>query len=338
MWKMKWLYFVVPMVVTAVIVGVYIKSEPDSGKEKSTQENSVNREPASGEKEATTVTPTATSTEDAGHHPAPAAPENPVVEATEQGHSTNNLKELAAQAHKKVDEIQEAPQPSTSLEPCTSIEFRGMSPEKIKIEPKKWAHIMNAFHWSKAQLLVWLKKQGKNIKPEILSWMEKQVKTLKIQRPPSLDEPDLSWRGIGALTYDEKGVALIRLGGGFLSLMEQKPDRAKFELTRLLAQAWEPCTFQGKQPWSEMLACFHIQDSQACQEGSYSEAGWAVSTVLAHLVSFPGCTVPAFKNPEFAACLEKFSASDTHSAQGFELGMEFYLAETGAKTMNGWGR
>jgi hypothetical protein len=138
--------------------------------------------------------------------------------------------------------------------------------------------------------------------------MEKRVNELKIQRPPVLEEPDLAWRGIGVYASGgESGEPIIRVGGGFVKLALAYPDRAKFELARLVAQAWAPCELKRISPvaaWKPLLDCMNMKDAQTCGEGTFSEEGWAVSTTLANAVMAPGCELPVLKNPELAKCMK----------------------------------
>lgn len=194
------------------------------------------------------------------------------------------------------------------LSACTSVEYAGKPANAIVIPDKEWAVVMAYFHDAKRSLTAWIRRSGKNLPEKTREMFEKRVAILKIQRPPISEEPDLSWRGIGHLVQ-EPGMKdpIVRLGGGFLELVKQKPTRAKFELTRLVAQAWAPCELKEVAPWTvwnPLLACLGVQEEKACESGSFSEGGWAVATVLATSLFPPDCEVGAFKEEKMAACLK----------------------------------
>ena len=151
--------------------------------------------------------------------------------------------------------------------------------------------------------------------------MEKHIQEVKLQRPPVADEPDLAWRGVAVLGKDLDGEPMIRMGNGFLKLLVREPERGKFELARLAAQTWAPCEFQsGDQkaqsamPWGALVKCLGVQEPNACGPGTYSEAGWAVSTVLAYKVANPGCKIPALAESSVAACVNEIPFSTTTAA------------------------
>src|SRR5690606_26170291 len=146
-----------------------------------------------------------------------------------------------------------------------------------------------------------------NIGEKAAGLMEERVRGLRLQRPPAAEEPDLSWRGIASLTEDSLGY-MVRVGGGFIKLAQKDPPRARFELARLLAQSWAPCELtkngvDGAAIWAPLLKCLGVEEKAGCAAGSYSEAGWAISTTLAAVVANPGCTVPAFAEAERAKCV-----------------------------------
>jgi hypothetical protein len=192
---------------------------------------------------------------------------------------------------------------------CKSIEYRGDGLKLTKLTAADWEATMKQFRAAKEELLGWLAKRRKEVPDKTAQLMEEQLKRLRIQRPPTADEPDLSWRGIGVLTYTSPESPMIRAGSGLVKLVTKQPERAKFEMMRLVAQAWAPCELQkldtGSIPWSPLLKCLNVADEGACPVGSYSEAGWAVSTALATAFAEPGCTVPALNNATAAACLKK---------------------------------
>ncbi len=192
---------------------------------------------------------------------------------------------------------------------CASIEYRGDGPEHTKITKDEWGKVMTAFHGAKGELLTWLRKHKRELPDRTAKLMEKQVRELRIQRPPAVEEPDLTWRGIGVWTQDVAGAPMLRVGSGFVKLVNKQAARGKFEMTRLVAQAWAPCELQrvdAGAPWDPLLKCLNINEERACAAGTYSEGGWAVSSAIATKLANPGCAVPAFADASMAACLKKF--------------------------------
>ncbi len=191
---------------------------------------------------------------------------------------------------------------------CSNLEFRGDGPDGTKVTKEEWARVMTVFHGAKGELLGWLRRYKKELPDKTAYIMEAQVRNLKIQRPPALEEPDLTWRGIGVWGKDQRGEPILRLGSGFVKLVMRNPQRGKFEMTRLVAQSWAPCELQRMDagaPWELLLTCMGVSEAQSCGTGTYSESGWAVSSVLASLVSNPGCTLPAFTQGSVAACAKR---------------------------------
>jgi hypothetical protein len=94
-------------------------------------------------------------------------------------------------------------------------------------------------------------------------------------------------------------------------------QRAKFELTRLVAMAWTPCELKrvgvSEEPWNPLLKCLGINDAQACQTSSYSETGWAVSSAIAAQVAPPHCTLPAFSEEHARQCVKSVSFAQSES-------------------------
>jgi hypothetical protein len=180
---------------------------------------------------------------------------------------------------------------------------------------------MEQFHGAKRQLLGYVEKHRADLPENVRQAMERQVHDLKIQRPPAADEPDLAWRGIGIYTLNSESEPIIKLGGGFVRLAIKHPARARFEMARLVAQAWAPCELErlaaSEAPWNGLLKCLSVNDAQGCAQGTFSEAGWAVATSVAYEVSAPGCQIPAFRAPEQAKCAAHATravASVTNSA------------------------
>ena len=191
---------------------------------------------------------------------------------------------------------------------CSSFELFGAGPKTEVPTPAQWQKVMKIFHAAKIGLLAWTLENRWRIRDHALTFMEKRVQDIRLQRPPTLEEPDLSYRGVGVLSDDAEGVPLIRLGSGFTRLVESSPTRAKFELTRLIAQTWAPCELEKskiEQPWPLLLSCLGLPVNPECGAGSYSEAGWAVSSVVAVRVSPPGCELPALLEPGRLICANK---------------------------------
>lgn len=189
---------------------------------------------------------------------------------------------------------------------CMSVEYRGDGPAAA-ISPKDWENVLTQFSEVKKALLDWLDANRKGFSEKMGLLMESQIRSVKLQKPPVTDEPDLNWRGIGVYVTDSKS-PMIRVSPGFVKLVNKQPVRAKFELARLVAQGWAPCELQKQdagEAWGPLLKCLQITEAQACAAGSYSEAGWAVSSTLAAVVAPPGCALPAFKAPELAQCLKR---------------------------------
>jgi hypothetical protein len=207
---------------------------------------------------------------------------------------------------------------------CAPVEYRGNGPEHTKVTKAEWAAVMDQFHDAKDQLAKWLHQNRAAIPEATYSMMERQVKNLKIQRPPSADEPDLAWRGIGVYTQGNDNEALIKIGGGFVKLANRHPARAKFEIARLVAQSWAPCELarasnaETSTAWAPLMKCLGLAEGQGCGQGTFSEAGWAVSTTVAASVSPPGCSIQAFNDPELAKCLKHvpFGSRTVASANG----------------------
>ncbi len=197
------------------------------------------------------------------------------------------------------------------------MEFPGQGPQH-QLSSDDWSQVSRLFENVRKDLLGWLKEHRKRFGSEIFSTLESRIRELKLARMPAMVQPDIAWRGVGVLTQDAGGAPMLELGSGFVKLLETQPERAKFELTRLAAQAWEPCGLLAKaqpskdksveQPWGAFLRCMKIDTAQACGSGQFSEAGWAVSTALAYQVSKPDCRIAAFSDPGFDECPKKFLA------------------------------
>ncbi|MGK5083379.1 hypothetical protein WDW37_08730 [Bdellovibrionota bacterium FG-1] len=218
-------------------------------------------------------------------------------------------------ASKAVAPVTAAATASVSADPgkeCTFSEYCGEGPEYTRVTKAEWAMVMDKFHGAKSSLIGWLGQHRSEIPEATYATMEKQVRGLKIQRPPSSDEPDLAWRGIGVYSQAaENSEPILKIGGGFVQFASRNPARAKFELARLVAQSWAPCELgrvggeHASVTWAPLLKCLGVNDAQGCTQGTYSEAGWAVSTTVAAITTPPGCEVKAFRNPEMAKCMKE---------------------------------
>ena len=206
---------------------------------------------------------------------------------------------------------------------CSAAEYRGPGIEKAGVSADDWKIQMSAFHAAKRDLLSWIGSYSAGMSPKLAQAMEAQVSELRIQRPPTTENPDLGWRGIGVLMRDSQNQLILRLGGGFPKLTARAPERARFELVRQMAQVWSPCELgslageaDSSKFWKPLLKCLGVDESQACEMGSYSEAGWAVSTAVAAVIAPPKCTVPVFRNLKYRACLEPLKAALAKAASG----------------------
>jgi hypothetical protein len=213
------------------------------------------------------------------------------------------------------DKVEQTRDPASAGQ-CAPEEFKGKGPEGGQISKKDWGIVMDQFHDSKTRLIGWLTEHKAQFSEKTYLWMSSRISEARLQRPPSEEEPDLAWRGIGVATELNSKVPLIRVGSGFAEWINQKPQRARFELTRLLAQTWSPCEMQqvdSTSPWTGFLTCMDMSAEadagKACGNNTYSEAGWAVSSAVAAAASPPGCRIPAFEKASSAQCAKKMGVS-----------------------------
>jgi hypothetical protein len=198
---------------------------------------------------------------------------------------------------------------------CAVLEFAGEGPALTRMPKEKdWVPIRTAFHQAKADLEKWVVAHGAKLPEATREVLKERIRNVRIQRPPTAEEPDLAWRGMAAVTHDERGVSLIRVGGGFLRTFREQPVRAKFELTRLVSQvALSPCELNragldGEFIWKPLAGCMGIKTGlsvASCQSQVFSEAGWAISTALAHVVSPSGCEIPGMASEAGPGCLKQ---------------------------------
>lgn len=190
---------------------------------------------------------------------------------------------------------------------CAPAEFRGESLNRVEVDLAIWSEVMDEFHNAKEELQRWLGVNRSKISPRSYEVLKNQVSEIKIQRPPTPQAADLTWRGIGVYVIDAEKGPMIRIGGGLLALVSRDKIRSQFELTRLIAQVWAPCELKrvgvAENIWGDLITCLKVTESDMCAEGSFSEAGWAVSSTLAYAISPPRCKLPVFQKDEYASCL-----------------------------------
>jgi len=205
---------------------------------------------------------------------------------------------------------------------CLPIEYPGAGRTEsftYRVEQDQWSQVISLFHDAKRDLANWFVAHENEIGKELATKLSARVKDQKIQRPPITDEPDLDWRGVGVVSHGLGSEFLIKTGAGFIPLVEKDPMRAKFELTRLLAQTIASCELSKAglpDIWKPTLDCMGIDSQTSCAEGQLSESTWAISTTIANWVSSPGCKVPALNETDLAACMKspRFAGSGTQHA------------------------
>ncbi len=206
---------------------------------------------------------------------------------------------------------------------CQSFELRGDGGTKNRVSRDEWRQTVVAFHHSKEVLFSWLKQQAEKLPKSAVTVMEKLLRDLKIVQPvyAATEEPDLSWRGIGVWTRDDRGAPLLLMGGGFLKLMKLDSKRAAFEMTRLVAQSWSPCELSHhgvNQVWSPLMKCLGEAERDSCAPEQSTESTWAVSSSIAARLSAPGCHLPVFVQEKTRVCLTQILGSGAvqHLAEG----------------------
>lgn len=191
---------------------------------------------------------------------------------------------------------------SASVQACTSVEEFGAAPDQVSVTPEMWEKTMAVFHEAKSRVVNWVSSQGTPLTREQKLRAVKAVEEVRLQRPPQAEQPDLSWRGIGVYTIIMDSAKLpqgvIRLGGGFVRLVQRDVGRAQFELTRLILQAVTPCELErvlgGERTafWKPVQSCLNVEThAQECTLGGFSESTWALSSAVAAQVSPPGCQI-----------------------------------------------
>jgi hypothetical protein len=178
---------------------------------------------------------------------------------------------------------------------CPQIEWGGCGPSSVPSRGE-WKNFMAVYHGVKKDLAQWVGAQSGSLTPETMKVLEERVASIRVERPPTPTEPDLSWRGQVVLSKDIDGKPLLRVGGGFLAFMRTAPERARFELTRAMLHNWSPCSLKGTAAagtWHGFTKCQGVEGSAACDVGGFDESSWAVSSAVAALVAPPKCKVPA---------------------------------------------
>ena len=223
-----------------------------------------------------------------------------------------DLKVDKAEAIAHPTDATRAPAAAADSGVCTSTEFPGKSPESVKPTAAEWQAVMREFHAAKTQVGQWLVAHKTQFSEKTFQWMQARVTGAQLISPPADSMPDLSWRGIGVIGESDTQAPVIRVGGGMIKWVAEKPQRARFEFARLLAQAWAPCEIakiDTKAPWKDLVSCLDLSveadPEKVCGAGSYSEAAWAVSSVVAAAASPPGCRIPAFDKVTVADCAKK---------------------------------
>jgi hypothetical protein len=209
---------------------------------------------------------------------------------------------------------------------CSAIEYAGSGPDSLRLDSAVWNRFMADYHRAKEDLVDWLHRNAESFPKAQMARMELEIRETRVMRPQSQVEPDLAWRGIAAWTRPRPGTivenerpALIHVSDGFMKLYQKDRSRARFEITRVLAQAWAPCEMgAGKfTAWNGLLQCLGVSAEQVgCTAGVVSEGAWAASTAVAVLVSPPSCDIPAFQGDKYQACLGGLKRSES---AGYEI-------------------
>jgi len=213
------------------------------------------------------------------------------------------------QAFKPLIVGSEALKPMTDPgDPCEAVEMGGGGASRISIGKRDWKVVIERFHEAKKRLLKWLSDHRRQFPSQLAHQMEARVRDLKIIKPPTTEELDLNWRGIGVFGRDDSKGLVVRLGPGLVQLIVANPQRGLFEVTRLVAQAWAPCElktlgFEGV--WDPLMKCLGIPEQDTCANLTYSDGGWAMSTTLGVALAPPGCKIPGLAEESQAKCIQQ---------------------------------
>jgi hypothetical protein len=227
---------------------------------------------------------------------------------------------------KSSDDQDQASMTTATDKSCSAIEYAGSGTDSLRVNSSVWSRFMADYHRTKDDLVDWLHRNAESFPKAQLARMELEIRETRVMRPQAQVEPDLAWRGIAAWTRPHAGTivenerpALIHVSDGFLKLYQKDRRRARFELTRVLAQAWAPCEMGAGRfaAWDGLMQCLGVSAEQmGCTAGTVSEGAWAASTAVAALVSPPSCEIPAFQGEKYRACLGGFKRSES---AGYEI-------------------
>jgi hypothetical protein len=199
---------------------------------------------------------------------------------------------------------------------CTSIEEPGRSAGNIKLTQKVWMPVVEDFRAAKRKTVEWMKRHPEQFPPERFAEVSEWVMDLHIQRPPSEEEPDLSWRGTVVMSRFADGKPILRVGGGFLALYEKAPQRARFELARAVALVLAPCelkTMKLEHTWDSAFSCSQGFPRESCEIGSVSNGAWLVASAVASEIQSPGCQVRAVEKSGFLGCIQSKAVAQSSS-------------------------
>ena len=159
---------------------------------------------------------------------------------------------------------------------CQNIELPGDGFQRTQISREDWNKVIGQFNQAKKILKNWLTRIQSSLPEKTVSFMSAQLDAIKMVQPPTTDEPDLSWRGIGVWSKNDQEEPSIKLGSGFVKWVIKQPKRTLFEMTRLLAQTWAPCEMQSVDAgsmWDSFLSCLDVVEEQACGAGYTRKEG-----------------------------------------------------------------
>lgn len=202
-------------------------------------------------------------------------------------------------------ETKESPRKLSHQGFCRYPEYAGVPYESSDVSDKEWATVVSTFYSAKGRLLDWLHQHREDFSQKQVDILGTSIESMRLERPPYSDEPDLSWRGIAISGMDEAGKPYIRVGNGFVTFSKKHPKRALFELTRVIAQSWTDCDVQEEGPWNPLMACMSLKEKGGCEKGSFSEARWAVSTLIGYAVTKPSCRIPLITKEIEQSCIQK---------------------------------
>lgn len=196
---------------------------------------------------------------------------------------------------------------------CESVELREddlAKKEVPRLSGLAWNPVVAQFHQAKDLLLKWLKANGSSLSSATVEVMENQIHSLKIVQPsPAMSlEPDLAWRGIGVVVRKSQSSSLLLISPGLIKLFKSNPQRAGFEMLRLVAQSWAPCELlrlKVEPVWGPLLKCLGEAEPNNCADPRTLESTWAVSSSLAVLLGSSGCELPVFKDEKKKSCIHQ---------------------------------